>query len=64
MKATDPNARFSRIVLSSTMLSDHSAPAYVDALEDASQLASVRFFQFIAQRKLIKQGDILLHKPF
>lgn len=46
MKATDPNARFSRIVLSSTMLSDHSAPAYVDALEDASQLASVRKITF------------------
>jgi hypothetical protein len=35
MKGMDPNARFSRIVLSNTMLSDHSCPAYVDAVVDS-----------------------------
>jgi hypothetical protein len=34
-KGMDPNARFSRIVLSNTMLSDHSCPAYVDAVVDS-----------------------------
>ncbi|KAG0556717.1 hypothetical protein M758_11G071800 [Ceratodon purpureus] len=35
MKGIDPNARFSRIVLSNTMLSDHSTPAYIDAVVDS-----------------------------
>lgn len=41
VKATDSNnSRFSRIVLSSTMLSDHSTPSYLEALVDALKHAS------------------------
>lgn len=40
IKGTDPNSRFGRIVLSNTMFSDHSIPAYVDAAVDALQCAS------------------------
>lgn len=40
IKGTDPNSRFGRIVLSNTMFSDHSSPAYVDAVVDALQCAS------------------------
>lgn len=39
VRGTDPNSRFRRIVLSSTMLSDHSSPAYVDGIVDAMQYA-------------------------
>ena len=37
MKGVNPKARFGRIVLSNTMLSDHSCPAYIDAVVDSLQ---------------------------
>lgn len=41
VKGTDSdNSRFSRIVLSSTMLSDHSTPSYLEALVNTLQNAS------------------------
>lgn len=40
VKGTDPNSRFSRIVLSNTIFSDHNSPAYIDAMVDALQCAS------------------------
>ena len=41
VKGTDSNnSRFSRIVLSGTMLSDHSTPSYLEALVNALQNAS------------------------
>lgn len=41
VKGTDTNkSRFSRIVLSSSMLSDHSTPAYLEALVNALKNAS------------------------
>jgi len=43
MKGTDPNSRFGRIVLSNTMFSDHSTPAYIDAVVDSLQCASQGF---------------------
>lgn len=40
VKGTDPKSRFNRIVLSNSLINDHTTPSYVEALVDALQHAS------------------------
>jgi sn1-specific diacylglycerol lipase len=41
VKGTDPKSRFNRIVLSNSLINDHTTPSYVEALVDALQHASI-----------------------